>query len=69
MPIPARAALQSVEAAKYIGVSVLTLKRLAYRGILQPNRCLGRLLWPIKQLDAFLLDPRTCAATTRKIDN
>jgi hypothetical protein len=44
----------------------LSLKRLAYRGILFPNCALGRLLWPIKQLDDFLADPRTCAATAFK---
>jgi hypothetical protein len=66
MPIPQRAALQTAEAAQYISVSILTLKRLAYRGILNPNRALGRLLWPVRQLDEFLADPRTCPATVRR---
>jgi hypothetical protein len=68
IPAPPRAALQTREAASYIGVSELTLKRLAYRGLLNPNRALGRLLWPVKQLDAFLADPRTCDATRRGSD-
>jgi hypothetical protein len=38
LPLPGRAALQAREAALYCGVSVLTLKRLAYRGLLHPNR-------------------------------
>src|SRR5262245_60412071 len=57
LPVPPRAAFQTREAASYIGVSCLTLKRLSYRKILHPNRATGRLLWPIKQLDEFLLDP------------
>jgi len=64
--LPERQTLQSRDAAAYCGVSVLTLKRLAYRGLLHPNRATGRLLWLIKELDQFLLDPRTCPATTSK---
>jgi hypothetical protein len=32
----------------------LSLKRLAKKGILRPNRITDRLLWPISQLDALL---------------
>jgi hypothetical protein len=61
------AALQTREAAIYLNISRMSLKRLAYKGILHPNRALGRLLWPIKQLDAFLNDPcRTCGTTIGK---
>jgi hypothetical protein len=67
LPMPAKAALQTREAAEYLSISQLSLKRLAYRGILHPNRALGRLLWPIRQLDEFLADPtRACAATALK---
>jgi hypothetical protein len=62
--LPERQALQSREAAAYCGVSVLTLKRLAYRGLLHPNRATGRLLFLIQELDQFLRDPRSCPATT-----
>jgi hypothetical protein len=65
--MPGRAALQTAEAAQFLGISRLSLKRLAYKGILFPNRALGRLLWPVAQLQDFLADPtRTCPATVFK---
>jgi hypothetical protein len=58
LPLLPRAALQTREAAAYVGLSILTLKRLSYRGLLHPNRATGRLLFSIKELDEFLIDPR-----------
>jgi hypothetical protein len=48
-------ALKLKDAAKYLGgVSQITVRRLVGRGLLQPNRSLRHLLFPIAMLDRFL---------------
>jgi excisionase family DNA binding protein len=49
-----RGALQIKPAAEYLGVSVMTVKRLVSRGLLRPNRSLRHLLFPIWELNRFL---------------
>jgi hypothetical protein len=62
-------ALQLVDAAAYLGISKLTLKRLCYRNLVHPNRVTGRLLFSIVELDRFLADPGTCGSTRRGSDD
>jgi len=57
MPVPQRRALQTAEAANYIGLSKGTLKALARKNLLHPNRVTGKLLWLVDELDAFLTSP------------
>jgi hypothetical protein len=52
--IPARLALTRTEAAKILGVSAITVDRLAKRGLLQPSRATRRPLYPIWELERFL---------------
>jgi hypothetical protein len=54
---PLRGALNLREAATYLGVSVITVRRLIGRSLLHPNRATRYPLFPIRELDAFLLDP------------
>jgi excisionase family DNA binding protein len=47
-------ALQTVDAAKYMGISLPTFRRLRKRGLIRGNRMLRHWLYPIKELDACL---------------
>jgi excisionase family DNA binding protein len=49
-----RGGVQIVDASLYLGVSVMTVRRLVKRGLLRPNRATKRLLFPLKELDRFL---------------
>src|SRR5262249_14529178 len=57
MPVSQRAALQTPEATKYVGLSKGTLRSLERKGVLHPNRVTGKLLWLVSELDAFLASP------------
>ncbi len=47
-------ALSRVEAAKALGVSPVTVDRLAERGLLKPSRALRRPLYTVAELERFL---------------
>jgi excisionase family DNA binding protein len=47
-------ALKLPKAAKYLDVSVITVRRLVNRGLLVPNHSTRHLLFPISELDRFL---------------
>jgi excisionase family DNA binding protein len=47
-------ALKLKEAAKYLSVSPISVRRLIGRGLLNPNRALRHILIPIAELDRFL---------------
>jgi excisionase family DNA binding protein len=49
-----RGALKLSDAAKYLSVSRISVRRLIARGLLTPNRSLRHLLFPIAELDRFL---------------
>ena len=51
---PLRGALKLKDAAEYLGVSVITVRRLITRGLIKPIRALRHLLIPIRELDRFL---------------
>ena len=41
-------------AARFIGVSEITLRRLVERGLVRPNRCTRHLIFDIRELQRFL---------------
>jgi hypothetical protein len=41
------------EAAQSLGMSSVSVRRLVDRGLLKPNRALGKLLFPATELDRF----------------
>ncbi len=41
------------EAAESLSVSTMSIRRLVGRGLLKPNRALGKLLFPATELDRF----------------
>jgi len=47
-------ALKIRGAAKFLSVSVITVRRLVERGLLRPNRSTRHLLFPLRELDRFL---------------
>ena len=47
-------ALKLREAAEYLSVSPITVRRLIARGLLTPNRALRHILIPTAELDRFL---------------
>jgi hypothetical protein len=47
-------ALSRVEAAEAIGVTPVTVDRLAKRGLLRPSRATRRPLYPIWEIERFL---------------
>jgi len=49
-------ALSRVEAAESIGVTPVTVDRLAKRGLLHPSRATRRPLYPIWEIERFLRD-------------
>jgi len=54
---PLRGALNLRETATYLGVSVITVRRLVKRGLIRPNRALRIPMFVIRELEAFLSDP------------
>ncbi len=59
-------ALTRKEAAKALGISVVTLDRLAARGLIHPSRATRRPLYPIPEIERLLRD--TTAAVPRRIE-
>ena len=49
-------ALSRVEAAEAIGVTAVTVDRLAKRGLLRPSRATRRPLYPVWEIERFLRD-------------
>ena len=49
-------ALKLKEAADYLAVSPISVRRLIRRGLIKPNRALRHILIPIGELDRFLGD-------------
>ena len=49
-------ALTREEAADSLGVSAITVDRLAKRGLLHPSRATRRPLYPVWELERFLRD-------------
>jgi excisionase family DNA binding protein len=47
-------ALKLKQAANYLGVSAISVRRLIKRGLIKPNRALRHLLIPLVELDRFL---------------
>jgi excisionase family DNA binding protein len=47
-------ALKLKQAAEYLGVSPVSIRRLIKRGLIKPNRALRHTLIPIAELDRFL---------------
>jgi excisionase family DNA binding protein len=47
-------ALKLRQAASYLNVSTVSIRRLITRGLIKPNRALRHLLIPISELDRFL---------------
>jgi excisionase family DNA binding protein len=47
-------ALKIRDAARYLSVSTITVRRLIARGLIRPNRALRHILIPIAELDRFL---------------
>jgi Helix-turn-helix domain len=54
---PNQGALKLKDACRYLGgISPASLRRLISRGLLKPNRALRHLVFPIAELDRFLLE-------------
>jgi hypothetical protein len=51
---PPKLALTRVEAGEALGVTTVTVDRLAKRGLLRPSRATRRSLYPIWELERFL---------------
>jgi hypothetical protein len=54
LPPTLRGGFQLKEAADYLGVAPITVRRLMQRGLLKPNRKIRHLLFPVKELNRFL---------------
>jgi excisionase family DNA binding protein len=54
LPPTLRGGFQLKEAAHYLGLSKITVRRLVQRGLFKPNRSVRHLLFPVKQLNRFL---------------
>ena len=53
-PPPLVGALSTKDAARYLGVSVISIHRLVQRGFLRPNRVLRYLLFDVDDLNEFI---------------
>lgn len=49
-------ALSREEAAEALGISTVTLDRLAERGLIKPSRATRRPIYPIWEIERFLRD-------------
>lgn len=47
-------ALKLKDAARYLGISTVSIRRLIHRGLIKPNRALRHILIPVTELDRFL---------------
>jgi len=47
-------ALKLKDAANYLAISPISVRRLIERGLIEPNRALRHILIPIGELDRFL---------------
>ena len=47
-------ALKIREAARYLSVSIITVRRLITRGLIKPNRALRHILIPVAELERFI---------------
>jgi excisionase family DNA binding protein len=54
LPPTLRGGFQLKQAAEYLGLSKITVRRLVERGLLKPNRSVRHLLFPVKELNRFL---------------
>lgn len=52
--LPPKLALTREEAAEALGVSAITVNRLAKRGLLHPSRATRRPLYPVWEIERFL---------------
>jgi excisionase family DNA binding protein len=55
-PPPLVGALKLWQAAEYLSVSPLTVRRLIERGLIRPNRATRHVLISIRELDRFLAE-------------
>jgi excisionase family DNA binding protein len=51
---PVVGALKIRDAARYLSVSTITVRRLITRGLIKPNRALRHILISVDELDRFL---------------
>jgi len=49
-------ALSREETARALGVSAITVDRLAKRGLIRPSRAIRRPIYPVWELERFLRD-------------
>ncbi len=54
LPPTLRGGFQIHEAADYLGMSTITVRRLVQRGLLKPNRKIRHLIFPVRELNRFL---------------
>jgi excisionase family DNA binding protein len=54
LPPTLRGGFQIHEAADYLGVAEITVRRLVQRGLLKPNRKIRHWILPVKELNRFL---------------
>jgi hypothetical protein len=47
-------ALKLKDAANYLGVAPISVRRLIERGLIKPNRALRHVIIPVSELDRFL---------------
>jgi excisionase family DNA binding protein len=47
-------ALKVRQAADYLGLATISIRRLIKRGLIRPNRALRHILIPISELDRFI---------------
>ena len=55
-------ALTGVEAVQALGVRLITVDRLAKRGLLRPSRATRRPLYSVKEIERFLQETSVLAA-------
>ena len=58
-PVPSKLALSRIETAEILGVSPVTIDRLALRGLLRPSRATRRPLYPVWEIERFLRETST----------
>ncbi len=58
-PLPPKLALTREEAAEALGVSAITIDRLAKRCLLHPSRATRRPLYPVWEIERFLRETST----------
>jgi excisionase family DNA binding protein len=53
-PQVSQRALKLGQAAEYLGLSTISIRRLIKRGLIKPNRALRHILIPIAELERFI---------------